>query len=189
MILPGSEETRPFVAAGLLKAGYADVALVPETRASPGVRDGSVLSTAETSRQILIRRGISERQIVILPGESDSTLQDAQALGRYFQEFGETNVIVVTNAYHSRRAKWCFQHVLPTQQQRLRFYSAPNGFDDRLWWTSRRGRQCVLSEWLKFVYYLMRHGRGWVWVVVSTMLAVAIAFSRHRRKESEDGRI
>ena len=180
MILPGSEETRPFVAAGLLKAGYADVALVLETRANPDVRDGAVLATSETSRQILLRRGIPEQKIVLLKGASDSTFQDATALGRYFEQFGETDVIIVTNAYHSRRARWCFRHVLPNQHQRLRFYSAPNGFDDRHWWTSRGGRQSVLSEWLKFAYYVMRHGHSWLWCMVTSLLVGTLVFARRR---------
>lgn len=165
LILPGSEETRPFVAAGLYKAGCADLVLMPVTRDNPDVDDGVELSNAETTRQIIIRRGVLATQIVTLAGSSDSTLSDALALDRYFRESGVTDVIIITNAYHSRRARWVFRHVLPEHQHRLRFYSAPNGFDARTWWTSRRGRQCVVSEWLKRGYYLMYHGRGWLWCV------------------------
>ena len=186
LILPGSEETRPFVAAGLMRAGFADRVLVPETRANSDVRSGVHRSTLETTQQILIRRGIPTEKIVTLTGDSDSTIGDAEALERYFQQSGVTDVIIVTNAYHSRRARWAFRHVLPEHQHRLRFYSAPNGFDDRIWWTSRNGRESVLSEWLKFAFYVMYHGHGWLWCVVLAMLGGTITFTRRHRKQGTD---
>ena len=85
LILPGSEETRPFIAASLMKAGYADIALVPETRANPDVLGGLEMATAETILKILMRRGIPETKIITLKGPSDSTFTDAQALDRYAQ--------------------------------------------------------------------------------------------------------
>lgn len=167
LILPGSEETRPFVAAGLIRAGYAEYALVPETRTNPDIQDGVTSATSETTRQILLKRGISDTKIVMLPGSSDSTFGDAQALSRYFEQNGVADVLIVTNAYHTRRARWVFRQVLPDQRDRLRFYSAPNGFDARIWWTSRAGRQAVLSEWIKFLFYLMYYGRGWLWCLIA----------------------
>ncbi len=180
LILPGSEETRPFVAAGLMRAGYADLALIPETRNNPGVLGGMELSTAETTRQILLRRGIPGEKIMTLIGSSDSTIGDATALNRYFEQSGATDVIIVTSAYHSRRARWTFRHVLPEHQARLRFYSAPNGYDDRMWWVSRKGRRAVLSEWLKFAFYVTYHGDGWLWCVVSTLVGGGLVLIRRR---------
>ncbi len=188
LILPGSEETRSIVAAELVKAGSTDLAIVIETQSHPDVLGGVEFSPAEMTRQILIRGGVPHSAIVTLPGDSDSTLDDARALDRYFQQHDVADVIIVTNAYHTRRTRWTFRQALPKSQHRLRFYAAPNGFDDRTWWTTRKGRQSVLSEWLKFSYYLIRHGHGWVWIVVSTTLAGAIAFTRQRRKDSEDDR-
>ena len=185
LILPGSEETRSAAAAELVKARYADLAVVIETQSHPDVLGGVEFSPAEMTRQILIRGGVPHSAIVTLPGDSDSTLDDARALDRYFQQHDVTDVTIVTNADHTRRARWTFQQALPQLQHRLRFFGAPNGFDDQTWWTTRKGRQSVLSEWLKFAYYLIRHGHGWVWIVVSTTLAGAIAFTRHLRKDSE----
>ncbi len=187
LILPGSEQTRPCVAAGLFRAGYADLVLVPETRVTPDVRDGVELSTLKTTRQILIQRGIPSDKIVTLAGSSDSTLTDAMALGRYFRQFGACDVLIVTNAYHSRRARWVFRHVLPEHQDRLRFYAAPNGFDARTWWTSRNGRQSVMSEWLKFAFYIMYYGQGWLWCAVSTLIGGTLVFARCHRERFEHG--
>lgn len=184
LILPGDEETRPFVAAGLMNAGYADRALVPETRANSDVLKGVESSTSEITRQILIRRGIPEKRIVTLSGASDSTLNDAWALNRYFQQFGATDVLIVTSAYHSRRARWTFRHVLPEHQSRLRFYTAPNEFDSRTWWTSRTGRQTVLSEHLKSLFYLTYHGQGWLWCVVSATVGGSVVLALYYVKGS-----
>jgi len=184
LILPGSEETRPFVAAGLIRAGYADLALIPQTLANPDIQNGVATATAETTRQILLKRGISDSKIVMLSGTSDSTFGDAQALSRYFEQTGAADVLVVTNAYHSRRARWVFRQVLQEHLDRLRFYSAPNGFDARIWWQSRAGRQAVLSEWMKFLFYILYYGRAWLWCL---MAAVAGWIVRSRFQGVEHG--
>ena len=187
LILPGSDDSRQIVAAGLIKAGYADLALVPDTRelstaANPHVRPGEALSATEMTRQILIRRGISESRIVTLEGDSDNTLGDAMALDRYFQRFGVIDVIIVTNANHSRRARWAFTQVLSQQQSHLRFYTAPNGYDASVWWISRKGRQAVLSEWVKFAIYFTYYGPGWIWCMV--LFTIGGTLGLHRRQAS-----
>lgn len=186
LILPGSEETRPFVAAGLIRAGYADLALIPETLTNPDIQNGIAPATAETTRQILLKRGISDSKIVMLSGSSDSTFGDALALSRYFEQTGVADVLIVTNAYHSRRARWVFRQVLREHEARLRFYSAPNGFDARIWWTSRAGRQAVLSEWMKFLFYIMYYGRGWLWCLIA---AVTGGIVRLRFQGVKHGRV
>ncbi len=149
----------PFCGRGAHPGRYADLALIPQTLANPDIQNGVATATAETTRQILLKRGISDSKIVMLSGTSDSTFGDAQALSRYFEQTGAADVLVVTNAYHSRRARWVFRQVLQEHLDRLRFYSAPNGFDARIWWQSRAGRQAVLSEWMKFLFYILYYGR------------------------------
>ncbi len=180
LILPGSEETRPFVAASLIQAGHADLALIPETWVTPDVRNGVSLSTAETTRQILRKSGVPNVQIVNLKGESDSTFGDATALRNYFESHGICDVTIVTNAYHTRRARWIFRQVLPMYEDRLHFYSAPNDFEAETWWHSRKGRQAILSEWLKFAFYLVYHGHGWLWGLLGVGTIAGFSLVRRR---------
>lgn len=180
LLLPGSEDIRPQVAASLVKAGYADRVLIPETRANPDVLTGQQHPTTELTRQFLVQRGITRENIVILEGSSDSTFDDAQVLKNYFAVSGPTDIIVVTSAYHTRRAQWVFHHVLAEDKHHLRFYAAPNGFDTRHWWTSRKGRRAILSELLKLPFYVVYHGFGWFWVAVLTLVGGMFILRRLR---------
>ena len=179
VILPGSEETRPHIAAGLMKAGYADFAFIPETQVNSGAPEIRGIASTKNNRRILTQRGIAEDRIVTLNGVSDSTYGDAIALERYFQHAKAVDVIIVTNAFHSRRARWAFRHVLPEHQSHLRFYSAPNGFDANCWWTDRQGRYDVLTEWAKLVCYVMTYGHGWLWCVSLASVPVTISLAKH----------
>ena len=184
LILPGSDDSRQIVAAGLMQSGYADRVLIPETRgtnrgANPDTGPAGWPTATELTRRILLRQGVPESKIVILDGESHSTMGDAMALDCYFRKVGDFDVIVVTNASHSRRARWAFRHVMPQHQSRLRFYTAPNGYDASRWWISRRGREAVYTEWVKLAFYFTYYGPGWRWcVVLFTIVCTLVVIRR-----------
>ncbi len=178
-IFPGSEDARPALAADLIQAGYAPLVMTPETSQSP--TPPSVQGGASTLRtiKILTKRGVLPSQIVVLEGISTSTFTDIQALARYFEQNGPIDVIAVTNACHTRRARWVLQQVMPEHQSRVRFHAVPDSFDPQRWWTSRGGRNDVLTEWVKLLYYRLIHGYGWLWCVVLALACVTIAAVRH----------
>jgi uncharacterized SAM-binding protein YcdF (DUF218 family) len=71
------------------------------------------------------------------------------------------SVIVVSDPYHMRRARWTYQHLLG---DRVRIQMAPVPFDStpyqRRWWTDELSQQYVRDEYLKTVYYLLRYQFG-----------------------------
>src|SRR5438093_1111570 len=73
MVLPGDAETRPFVAAVMVRQGLAKGVLIPRTATSPEVDDGIIVPADELVRRILTARGVADEQIHVLPGQSTST--------------------------------------------------------------------------------------------------------------------
>jgi len=71
------------------------------------------------------------------------------------------SVIVVSDPYHMRRARWTTQAVLGSE---TRVQMAPVPFEmsryRRRWWTDAASRQYVRDEYLKIFYYLARYGWG-----------------------------
>src|SRR5581483_11739959 len=53
LVLPGGEDTRPFAAAALVRAGLAGQVLIPRTRSSSDVEDGIRRPTHEIIRAVL----------------------------------------------------------------------------------------------------------------------------------------
>jgi uncharacterized SAM-binding protein YcdF (DUF218 family) len=71
------------------------------------------------------------------------------------------SVIVVSDPFHMRRARWTYRHLLGDQ---VSIQMAPIPFDSspyqRRWWTDEGSRQYVKSEYLKMAYYYVRYQFG-----------------------------
>ncbi|MCA9073900.1 MAG: YdcF family protein [Planctomycetaceae bacterium] len=164
--MPGDETLRPLVGAALVKVGMAREVLVPATRVSADEKDGISQPTSEIVRRILLHRGIPEMKIVSLNCANRTTFDDARALAEFLESKPLDTVIVITNAFHTRRTRYIFREVLGSKADRLRFVAAPNpGFADDNWWQQRTGIRIVLSENIKLFFYFLRYGDFLIWVV------------------------
>lgn len=160
LVLNGDPETRPFAAAGLVRAGLADEILLPRqdiTLESASVQDGSTASELETTQRILRARGIPNERIHVLPGEIGNTWGEAQGLAAFLDEHPDVSVTVVTNGFHTRRARGIFRRVLGDRAGDLHFLGVPrDGVDAEAWWRTRRGCVVYVGEYAKLLYYQVR---------------------------------
>ena len=71
------------------------------------------------------------------------------------------SVIVVSDPFHMRRARWTYRQLLGDQ---VGAQMAPIPFDltpyQRRWWTDEKSRNYVKSEYLKIAYYYARYRFG-----------------------------
>jgi uncharacterized SAM-binding protein YcdF (DUF218 family) len=154
LVLGGGRETRPFVATALVRSGYAGKVLVPAVKSDPEVEAGIMLPEQEVIRRVLLARGVPAESIILLSGEVSSTQDEAQALAEFLQTQPESTVAVVTNGFHTRRARGIFQRALGERASRVHFVAAPlDGCDESNWWRTEEGFQCYLSEYAKLGYY------------------------------------
>ncbi|MGD9854253.1 MAG: YdcF family protein, partial [Planctomycetaceae bacterium] len=137
------------------------------------VVDGLHPPAAEVLSGVLRHRGILGKQIVCLEAASRTTFDDAHALSAFLERRPQDRVIVVTNAFHTRRARFVFQRVLGDNADRLQFVAAPNpGFADETWWQNRSSAHMVLAENLKLVFYVFRYSGPSGWVVSLLFIAI-----------------
>lgn len=179
-ILPGGPMERPYVAAALIKAGYAPIAVTPMTERSAGEEDGLEPPTSELTRRVLLARGVPESAIVILPRRSSSTREDAFALKTYLEANPDARALAVTTLYHTRRARWIFRNTMGQMAARVDFISAPSDyFDPASWWRHPASVRILVNEYAKFFYYAMRYGAGrGVLVLVFAAGALALLWRR-----------
>jgi uncharacterized SAM-binding protein YcdF (DUF218 family) len=176
MVLPGGAETRPFVAAALVRRGWAQRVLIPQTEELPAVDDGVMPPNHELIRRVLEVRGVANERIQVLPGRSNSTWTDAAALREFLTVNPQATVAVVTNDYHVRRSQWVFRKVLGHAADRLCFISAPtDSFSPNDWWRYEAGLQAYLGEFGKFLIYLVLYGDLLVWAA-GTGIAVTVVY-------------
>jgi uncharacterized SAM-binding protein YcdF (DUF218 family) len=85
-----------------------------------------------------------------------STHDEAVLVREHAEKTGIRNVLIVTSAYHSRRALWTFQRVLGSDGTNIGLEFAGTGWQTpspRTWWLHLRGWQIVPPEYIKLVYY------------------------------------
>jgi len=189
IVLGGGEETRPFVAAALVKAGLARRVLVSQTVSSPQGAAGTRLPAHEISRRVLRHRGVAEQDIVMLEPPAANTYEEALALGAFLDASPGARVSVVTSDYHTRRARWVFRHVLGQRATQLSFVSAPNEeFFAANWWQSPEGFIDVVGEYLKFAFYVLRYSPlcDAILAGAACLLLAAFAYRRRPRNETEE---
>jgi uncharacterized SAM-binding protein YcdF (DUF218 family) len=195
MVMPGGEETRPFVAAAMVRRGMAQAVLVPRTVDSPMTEDGILPPNHELIRRILNLRGVDDRRVLFLDQRSASSWGDAQALAEFLAERPGATVAVVTSDYHCRRSRWVFGRALGDRIEQVFFVSAPSDrFTPDDWWLYKTGFKTYVSEYCKFAVYLGRYGGLSVWVPTVVILLVLVvvkvklkspAASRRARSEPE----
>ena len=110
----------------------------------------------ELAAQELQKRGVPAAQIEVIP---------EAALGTYFEslnvcEYATTKrlkkLVVVTSAYHSRRALWSIRRACSHAQLETSVSAPSPGWQTPspwTWWLRRWGWRVVAGEYVKLVYY------------------------------------
>lgn len=117
----------------------------------------------ERARTKLIESGVPPDRIEVLPAPVTNTYDEAQALRDYAQSHQLRSLLVVTSAYHSRRALWTLNRVFESSGIEIGMQSVENGEQTPrplTWWLYPRGWQMVVGEYVKNVYYRLRFGFG-----------------------------
>jgi uncharacterized SAM-binding protein YcdF (DUF218 family) len=181
MVLNGDEQTRPFAAAALRKAHWASRVLVAEVAPSPMIEDRILSPEHEINRQVLLHRGVPAEDIQILPGQAETTRDEARALASFLQSRPGARALVVTSDYHSRRSRWIFALALGDRATSVAFVSAPtDGFDVDRWWQNPWGFLAVGSEYLKLAFYAVRYGNAVPWAASLLALLAIVALAKSR---------
>ena len=157
LVLGGEVNTRPFAAAEMYRRGVAPRVVLVRERAGPAVRQGLYPSRTDVAVRILRRGGVPDSAIVTLepPGGAASTADEARALRAYLRSTGLRRVAVVTNPYHSRRARIALRRALRGLPAQILMAPAPAwGFTERDWWRSEDGLLAYFGEYVKLVAYL-----------------------------------
>ena len=110
----------------------------------------------EREAEELRNAGVPDDEIEMLPQTVSSTHDEALLLREYAEAHGLHSLLIVTSAYHSRRALWTFRKVFEGSGINIGLASVPPGErtpQPATWWLHLRGWQEVAGEYLKLIYY------------------------------------
>jgi uncharacterized SAM-binding protein YcdF (DUF218 family) len=104
----------------------------------------------------LIANGVMPDAIVVLPGVVSGTDQEAQAIKDELDRKQIKSLLIVTSAYHTRRALRTFEKILADKNVEIGIAHPPAGVttpDPNYWWLSPSGWQMVAGEYVKSAVY------------------------------------
>lgn len=143
----GDTAARTAGAIELYKSGWADVLVF-----SGAAQDKSGPSNAEAMKRQALQSGIPESQILI-DETSETTKQNAANTNDLFEQNNISSVILVTSAYHQRRAGLEFGE---RAGGKIKIVNHPVSQDNQWsswWWTTPTGWFLATSELVKIVAF------------------------------------
>lgn len=114
----------------------------------------------ERARQQLIVEGVLPEDIKVLAEPVYSTHDEAVLLRRNLESNAFSSMILVTSAYHSKRALWTMRRSFQGTPMRIGVEPVPTGFQTpapATWWFYLQGWENVPLEYMKMGYYWLRY--------------------------------
>jgi len=158
VILSGGQASRIPHALNLFTENYAPRLLLTDVK-KMNMRFAHLFSTNEEIAQAMIdelKLSVPIITVASLKGGATSTFDEAYDLRKFSEAEGFKRLILVTDAFHTRRAYHAFQTVFAGSEIRLEMSAAQNDiFNESNWWTSDQGISAYVLESIKYPVYLL----------------------------------
>ena len=115
----------------------------------------------ERATEELIEQGVPAEKIRIVPGLASSTHDEVLLLKDYASAAGLRSILVVTSAYHSRRALRSLRQSFAGTGTTIGLEPVPPGSQTpspAFWWLQFQGWRSVGAEYVKLIYYWLKYG-------------------------------
>ena len=159
--LSGGKITRVPETLRLWNQGYAtSIYLTDEKKMN---KEFSKLETSNLkfAREVVRRMELNAtwEMIPSLENGATSTFDEAEDVLVYGKGKDWKRIIIVTDEFHTRRARYAFEKIFDGSGMEVEVAGAPNEvFSDDDWWQSDKGISCYVLETIKFpVYFFWDH--------------------------------
>ena len=149
-------------AARLYREGRAPVIILTNDRLISGwdrVEERNPFFYELAARE-LRKRGVPESKIQVVSNIALGTYEESLGLRDYATAHNLKRLLVVTSAYHSRRALWSMRRACEGSGIEVGIDGPPPGWQTpspSTWWWHRWGWKVVAGEYGKIIYYRMRY--------------------------------
>ena len=114
----------------------------------------------ELAAEELKRKGVPAEKIEAIMGEASGTYEEALRLREYAVNRKLRSLLVVTSAYHSRRALWTLRRVFEGSGIEIGLDTPATGIQTprpATWWWYITGWKIVPGEYVKMIYYWVKY--------------------------------
>lgn len=115
----------------------------------------------ERATEELIGQGVPAEKIRVAPGVASGTHEEALLLKEFTTTHGIRSILVVTSAYHSRRALRTMRGNFDGTGTTIGLEPVPPGWQTptpAFWWLHFQGWRSVAGEYVKLIYYWLKYG-------------------------------
>ena len=158
LILGGSADTRAKKATELYRNGYANKILITHPKAPISEYEEIYVSDFVNLKNILEYEKVEYTIIEDINGGAKSTFDEAKDLIIYLQNNPLDRIIIVTDNFHTKRAKYAFDKVFEKSECKteIQIAGASNQvYNESNWWKTERGLNAYVSEGFKYLIYLI----------------------------------
>lgn len=114
-------------------------------------------TTADVFRKALLKLGVPDSAIMMLPDVSSSTQEEALFICRHAQKHPDLgSLIVVTSSYHSRRTRSIYHAINQAMPKKLHIAISPNQhtlYKVPDWWNDRTTAKLMILEYIKLTHF------------------------------------
>jgi len=158
VVLGGGLENRPEAAANIYRSGVAPLILYMNVKLTAVERMGIDFSETEYTRRVLLSNGVPQKAMENIGTNVASTYDEAKAVRDWAQRTRAKSIEIVTDVFHTRRARWVFQKELKGTGVEIHIAGVPTEeYDGTNWWRHEEGVIAFQNEIVKYLYYQIAH--------------------------------
>ena len=158
LILGGSADTRAKKAIELFRNDYALEIIITHPKPPIKEYENIIISDFDNLKDILNYENVNYKVVEDINGGARSTFDEARDLILFLKKHPFERVIIVTDNFHTRRAKYTFDKVFEKSSCKttIQVAGAPNQvYNESNWWKTERGLNAYGSEGFKYIIYLI----------------------------------
>lgn len=114
----------------------------------------------ELTAKRLQQQGVPKNRIQLAPGQALGTYEESLLIRDYATSHNLKRILIVTSAYHSRRALWSMRRACEGSGIEVGIDTPPPGWQTPspwVWWSRRWGWKVVGGEYVKMIYYWTKY--------------------------------
>lgn len=158
VVLGGGLEYRPSAAARLFHDGVAPQILYTDVRPKPAEEMGITPRQEELTRRILLSDNVPATDMTLIGTNVASTYDESCALRAWIEKSGAKSIVIVTEPFHTRRARWIFSKELRGTKTEIHLVPVnPYEYTATNWWTHEEGLVAFQNEVIKYLYYRLKY--------------------------------
>jgi uncharacterized SAM-binding protein YcdF (DUF218 family) len=149
-------------AARLYREGRAPIVILTDDKLISGWNGAEERNPYfyELAAKELQRRGVPAEKIRIVSQPALGTYYESLNVREYASSHKLRRLLIVTSAYHSRRALWSMRRACEGTEMEIGVDGPSPGWQTPsawTWWMHRWGWKVVAGEYLKMIYYWVRY--------------------------------